>query len=242
MNFVKHVQFLYRQAKITSILVCINVAWFIFSRLLDMRGLSDLNQNQFLIDWGADVAQITFSGQYWRLFTNIFMHIGLAHLAMNMLALWSVGMILERLIPPFAFLGIYLLSGLFGSLASDIATIHYNVISCGASGAILGIITALLAYSLINRTDLHEMPIKSIVVSLLLTAGLGLLPSVDNMAHIGGGVTGFVLGGLITFCLRKFRYPSKICTTLTALIFAVATLLLYWGYQHYQYYSLIDGY
>ena len=242
MSFLKYFQFLYHQAKITSILVVINVAWFIISRILDMRGLSDFSQSKFLIDWGADVAQLTFSGEYWRLFTNIFMHVGLAHLAMNMLALWSIGVILERLIPPLAFVGIYLLSGLFGSLASDVATIHINVISCGASGAILGIITALLAYSLINRTDLQEMPIKSIVVSLLLTAGLGLLPSIDNMAHIGGAITGFILGGLITLCLKKFRYQSQICTILTVLIFATASLILYWGYQHYQYDYLINGY
>ena len=231
MSILKYVQPIYNQAKITSILILINIACFFISRLLDERGFSTFSQNRFLIDWGADIAQLTFSGQYWRLFTNIFMHVSLTHLAMNMLALWSIGTILERLIPPLAFIGIYLLSGLFGSLASDVATINYNVISCGASGAILGIITALLAYSLINRTDLQEMPIKSIVVSLLLT--------IDNMAHIGGAITGLILGGLISFCLEKFRNQKQICTILIITILIMSSLLLYWGYQHYQ---LISGY
>ena len=239
MSILKNVQPIYNQAKITSILILINIACFFISRLLDERGFSTFSQNRFLIDWGADVAQLTFSGQYWRLFTNIFMHVSLTHLAMNMLALWSIGIILERLLPPLAFISIYLLSGLFGSLASDVATINHNVISCGASGAILGIITALLAYCLINRTDLQEMPIKSIVVSLLLTFGLGLLPSIDNMAHIGGAITGLILGGLISVCLEKFRYQKQICTLLIITILIMSSLLLYWGYQHYQ---LISGY
>jgi membrane associated rhomboid family serine protease len=240
MSNFRNVQSLYQQAKITSILILMNVVWFAVSCFFDPRMLSSFNNNGLaLIGWGADMAQLAFSGEYWRLFTNMFVHAGLTHIAMNMLALWSVGIILERLIPPFAFVGIYLLSGLFGSLASDVSTIHQNIISCGASGAILGIITALLAYSLVNRTNLQEMPIKSILISLLLTAGFGLLPSIDNMAHIGGAVTGFVLGGLVSLCVKKFRYQSKIYTILILLIFGLAFLLLYLLYQHYQ---LISGY
>lgn len=234
MSNLRNLQYLFQQAKITSILVLLNVAWFVISHLLDSRGFSAYMENAFLIDWGADVAQLTFSGEYWRLFTNIFVHAGLAHLAMNMLALWSVGIVLERLIPPFSFIGIYLLSGLFGSLASDVSTIRHSVISCGASGAILGIITALLAYSLINRTDLQEMPIKSIVISLFLTLGLGLLSSIDNMAHIGGAITGFILGGIVTVCLKKFRYQSNIYTLLILILFAASCLLLYSIYQYYK--------
>lgn len=234
MSNFKNLRYLFQQAKITSILVLLNVAWFVISHLLDSRAFTNYKEMEFLIDWGADVSQLTFSGEYWRLLTNIFVHEGLTHLAMNMVALWSVGIILERLIPSFAFIGIYLLSGLFGSLASDISTLHDNVVSCGASGAILGIITALLAYSLINRTDLEEMPIKSIVTSLILTAGLGLLPSIDNMAHIGGAVSGFILGGLVTICLKKFRDQSQIYTKLILLLFAISCLLLYLLYQHYQ--------
>lgn len=234
MSNLRNLQYLFQQAKITSILVLLNVAWFVISHLLDSRGFSTYMENAFLIDWGADVAQLTFSGEYWRLFTNIFVHAGLTHLAMNMLALWSVGIVLERLIPPFSFIGIYLLSGLFGSLASDVSTIRHSVISCGASGAILGIITALLAYSLINRTDLQEMPIKSIVISLFLTLGLGLLPSIDNMAHIGGAITGFILGGIVTVCLKKFRYQNNIYTLLILILFAASCLLLYSIYQYYK--------
>lgn len=234
MIFLKDILFLAKQTKITSALIIINIAWFTISHLLDSRGFIPFRENEFLINWGADMSQLAFAGQYWRMFTNLFMHAGVIHLTMNMLALWSIGSILERLIPPFAFLGIYLLSGLFGSLASDIATINQYVISCGASGAILGIITALLAFSLINRANITEMPIKSIVVSLILTAGLGLLPSIDGMAHIGGAATGFILGSVVAFCLRTFNYPSKSTVIIVNLVFVMAIIILYFGYMHYK--------
>ncbi|MCX8602272.1 MULTISPECIES: rhomboid family intramembrane serine protease [unclassified Gilliamella] len=241
MSLLKQTLFLAKQTKITSSLVVINVAYFIISRMLDSRGLTT-HDNAFLIDWGADVAQLTFSGQYWRMFTNLFVHISVTHLAMNMLALWSVGSILERVIPPFAFLGIYFLSGLYGSLASDIATINVVVISCGASGAILGIITAFLAFSLVNHVDMEQLPIKSIIVSLVLTAAIGLLPSIDNMAHIGGAVTGFILGGIVSACLRKFKYSSSLLNIIIGIIFIIAAVGLYLAYLDYLDYQFPANY
>lgn len=239
MSTLNDIKYYASQSKITSTLVVINILCFFVFRLLDSRGFSTLYENHFLIDWGADVAGLTFSGQYWRIFTNLFMHVGFTHLAMNMLALWSIGPILEQRIPRMAFLGIYLFSGLVGSLSSDIATINQNVISCGASGAILGIITALLAYCLVFRSNIQEMPIKAMLVSLVLTAGLGLLPSINNMAHVGGACTGFVLGGLISLSLKTFKYPSKLTLLSISLLFIITALGLYTGYMHY---TLPNGY
>lgn len=61
---------------------------------------------------------LTLSGEYWRLFTSMFLHVGFLHLAINMLALWSLGIILEARMRSWVFLGVYLLSGLCGSLAT----------------------------------------------------------------------------------------------------------------------------
>jgi membrane associated rhomboid family serine protease len=239
MSALNDLKYYVNQSKITSTLVVVNIFCFFAFRLLDSRGFSTLYENHFLIDWGADVAELTFSGQYWRMFTNLFMHVGFTHLAMNMLALWSIGPILEQRIPRIAFIGIYFFSGLVGSLSSDIATIHHNVISCGASGAILGVITALLAYSLVFKTNIQEMPVKAMLLSLILTAGLGLLPSIDNMAHIGGACTGFVLGGLISLCLKIFKYPSKLALLIISLLLMTTALAIYTVYMHY---ALPNGY
>lgn len=239
MSIFNDIKYYASQSKITTTLVVINILCFFAFRLLDSRGFSLLNKNRFLIDWGADVAELTFSGQYWRMFTNLFMHVSFTHLAMNMLALWSIGPILEQRIPCLAFVGIYFFSGLVGSLSSDIATINQNVISCGASGAILGIITALLAYCLVFKTNIQEMPVKAMLVSLVLTAGLGLLPSIDNMAHIGGACAGFVLGGVVSLCIKMFKYQNKLTLLIISFVFIVTALGIYVQYMHY---ALPSGY
>lgn len=110
--------------------------------------------------------------------------------------------------PPLAFIGIYFLSGLISSLLSDISTLNKPVVSCGASGAIIGIITALLAYSLVFKTDFQEMPIKAMLISLALTTGIGLFPSVNNIAHLTGAIAGFALGILVSV-LHKIILLSK---------------------------------
>lgn len=113
------------------------------------------------------------------------------------------------------------------------------MISCGASGAILGIITALLAYCLVFKTNIQEMPVKAMLVSLVLTAGLGLLPSIDNMAHIGGACAGFVLGVAVSLCIKIFKYPSKLTLLIIGLVFIVTALGIYVQYMHY---ALPSGY
>lgn len=234
MTILQNLIYLGRQAKITSSLIVINIAWFVISRLFDSRSFVDSLKNLFLVDWGADVSQLTFSGQYWRMFTSLFMHVSLSHLLMNMIALWSVGIILEKRLPKFVFIGIYFLSGLISNLVSDIANLDRTVISCGASGAILGVITALLAYSLVNRANLKEMPINAIIISLLLTAGLGLLPGINNMAHLGGAVAGFGLGLVVSLLIKWFGYSSKFTVLFICLLFIVTIWCIYMGYVHYE--------
>lgn len=234
MTILKNLIYLGRQTKVTSLLIIINIVWFAISRLSYPLSFVDSLNGIFFIRWGADVSQLTFSGQYWRMFTCLFMHVSITHLAMNMLALLSVGNILERQIPWFAFLGIYILSGIISSLTSDIATINNNVISCGASGAILGIISALLAYSLVNRESLKEMPVRAIIVSLILTAGLGLLPSINNMAHLGGAIAGFILGTLISLLIKWFYYSTKLTSFLISIVFIATTGCIYLVYEHFK--------
>jgi membrane associated rhomboid family serine protease len=234
MNILQNLFYLGRQAKVTSTLIIINIIWFTISRLFDSRSFNDTLEGIFLIDWGADVSLLTFSGQYWRMLTSIFMHTNISHLVMNMLALLSVGTVLEKHIPKFVFIGIYFLTGLISSLTSNIATIQNAVISCGASGAILGLITALLGYSLVNRTNLENMPIKAIIASLILTAGLGMLPSINNMAHLGGAISGFILGLLISFCIKVFHYPNRLTFVLISILYFITALGLYMGYMHFK--------
>jgi rhomboid protease GluP len=163
--------------------------------LLEASGGSTRTDN--LIRFGANSGWHIFNqGEYWRLFTSMFLHIGLAHLAFNGYALFIFGIEMERVYSPARYATIYILSGLFGSLLS--VARGPEVISAGASGAIFGVIGMNLAYFLIHRDSFGTFG-RQRVTSTLVIIGINLVfgftvPGIDNLAHIGGLIAGFVLG------------------------------------------------
>ncbi|WP_454690116.1 rhomboid family intramembrane serine protease [Achromobacter aloeverae] len=214
-----------RASKITLLLVIANVAVYAGLGFVDTRAFETLSQGSFLIDWGANVPPLTLSGEYWRLFTSMFLHVGFAHLAMNMLALWSLGLVLEPRMRWPVFLGIYLLSGLCGSLTTALWNRGELMVSCGASGAILGLFGAALAYALRDRrTGRLHFPVRNLMLSLVLTFGAGTVFSIDNAAHAGGLVCGFLLA-LVALYSEKLR-PAAAGATLSVAGLAVAAALV----------------
>ncbi|MCB0077790.1 MAG: rhomboid family intramembrane serine protease [Anaerolineales bacterium] len=151
-----------------------------------------------LLRLGAKVNFLIVEGELWRLFTAMFLHIGLMHIIFNMLALKIFGEQVERLMGSSRFLLIYLLSGLFGSVASFAFSPN---ISAGASGAIFGIIGAFTAFFLRNRETFGEMAsqqLRSMGGLILVNLLLGIsVPGIDNYAHLGGLISGLLLGLLL---------------------------------------------
>jgi rhomboid protease GluP len=175
---------------VTWVLLAILVVVFIVETLLG--GSTD---TEVLIRMGAKVTPLIAAGEYWRLFTSMFLHIGLMHLAFNGYALFVLGTELERLYGSGRFLAIYLLSGLFGSLFSYAFS---DSLSAGASGAIFGLVGALAAFFALHRKTLGAWGRRrliniGIIVALNLFWGLSQ-PGIDNLAHIGGLLSGLVLG------------------------------------------------
>jgi membrane associated rhomboid family serine protease len=153
---------------------------------------------QVLVDFGANAGwKILIDHEYWRLFTSMFLHVGLTHLAFNAYALFAFGVEMERLYGPARFTVVYLLSGLFGSLVSFAAR-GPLVLSAGASGAIFGIIGMNLAYFVLHRESFGDFGRQRLMSTLFIIAinlVFGLtVPGIDNFAHMGGLVAGFVLG------------------------------------------------
>ena len=150
---------------------------------------------EVLVRMGAKVNPLIAAGQYWRLFTSMFLHIGIWHLVFNGYALIIIGTELERILGPGRFLVIYLLSGLFGSLASYAFS---SSLSAGASGAIFGLIGALAAFFALHRQRLGAWGQRRLInVAFLIIINLffGLTRTgIDNMAHLGGLVCGLALG------------------------------------------------
>lgn len=154
--------------------------------------------DEVLVRFGANYGPLILQGEVWRLFTSMFLHIGAQHLAFNFIGLIAFGFEMERLYGRARFIAIYLLAGLFGSLAS-FAIRGPMTYSAGASGAIFGVVGMQLAFFLFYRRRLGDFARRQrntalilIGVSLLLGFS-GLMPS-DNYAHLGGFVAGFVLG------------------------------------------------
>jgi membrane associated rhomboid family serine protease len=173
------------------LLAAIVIIWI----LMSLAGGS--TNTQVLIRFGANYGPLILQGEVWRLFTSMFLHIGLTHLAFNAYALYVFGLEMERLYGPDRFIVIYILSGLFGSLAS-FASRGPNVLSAGASGAIFGIIGMNLAYFFLHRESFGQFG-RQRVMNTLFIIGLNLffgftVPGIDNLAHAGGLIAGFALG------------------------------------------------
>jgi rhomboid protease GluP len=151
-----------------------------------------------LISLGANVGPLVTTGDYWRLFTANFLHIGLVHIAFNLYALYILGTEVEMFYGPWRFLVIYLLSALCGALASYAFT--YGL-SAGASTAVFGLVGTLVAFFIRNRAVFGEMSrtrLTNLVIVIVINVFYGLSAgTIDNWGHIGGFVGGIVLGWLL---------------------------------------------
>ncbi|CAM0149584.1 unnamed protein product [Urochloa decumbens] len=150
-----------------------------------------------LVKMGAlDVSKVVHGGQGWRLMTCMWLHAGVVHLLINMLCLVFIGIRLEQ---EFGFLRVglvYLVSGFGGSLMSALFLQQSGRVSVGASGALFGLIGSMLS-ELITNWSLYANKVAALVSLLaviVLNLALGILPRVDNFAHIGGLLSGFLLG------------------------------------------------
>jgi membrane associated rhomboid family serine protease len=214
---------------LTHVLFGINVAVFV-GMMIEMLLAGGSPFQEFsgleLVQWGANVGPFTLSGEWWRLLTCVFVHGGLLHIAFNMWCLWDLGALSESLYGRWTFGVIYLISGLGASLASVAWNPH--VMSVGASGAIFGLAGALItAFKLgefsVPRAALSG-PLRSLMVFVIFNLGFGAISGfTDNAAHVGGLVTGLILGALVALLAPQQDHAPR-----RAAIF-LATLLVLAG-------------
>ena len=183
------------QTPVTIGLVAMNTVVFIAALFGGAEWFYPVGNVQ--IAWGSNFGPYTIDGEWWRLVTSLFIHFGLPHVFFNMLALASFGPLVERLYGSMIYLLIYLLTGILGSLAS--VAWHPAVNSAGASGAIFGILGALLAAQLRAGASFPSNISRPIRYSTLVFLGWALYASltykgVDYAAHLGGLTSGFIVG------------------------------------------------
>lgn len=181
---------IWSKSYLTYLLVAVNIIVFI---LMTVSGGS--TRTRVLIHFGAKVNSLILQGEFWRFFTSMFLHIGFLHLAFNLYALWILGPISEELLGRFRYLIIYFLSGIAGSVASFFFT---DAISAGASGAIFGLLGALVAFSRKKPGLLRSGFVKNLVIIIVINLSLNLFqPGIDISAHLGGLIVGLILGLLL---------------------------------------------
>ncbi|MFD0583519.1 rhomboid family intramembrane serine protease [Dactylosporangium darangshiense] len=153
-------------------------------------------------------------GEYYRLFTSMFLHFGILHLATNMWALWVVGRPLEAALGRWRFLALYLLSGLGGSVLAFILGAP-NTPSAGASGAIFGLFAALIV--VLRRLKLSVAGIVPVlVINLVITFGFSSY--ISWQAHVGGLVTGAIVAVGLAYAPQKQRTALQTATVVGALV------------------------
>lgn len=188
---------------VTYGLIAINVLVFI-AMVASGVGIMDPTVEE-LINWGGNLRAMTANGEWWRLITSTFVHIGIIHLALNMYALLSLGMYLEPIMGRWKFLAAYMSTGLLASATST--WWHDNTVSAGASGAVFGIAGVWLALLTTNFIDkkMRGGLLQSMAIFVGYNLLYGLKGGVDNAAHIGGLVSGFLFGYLYLMMQRNER-------------------------------------
>ncbi len=190
-----------RSNPFTYLFIGMNLGMF---ALLWLAGGMDVlgADHRALVALGAKENSLIDQGQYWRFVTSMFLHIGFIHLFFNNYALWIVGQEIERLYGAARFVSIYLLTGLAGSVASYFY--KPDATSAGASGAIFGLFGLLATFAFRYRKEIPQIissQIKRQVIPLIaINLGIGFfIPMVDNSAHIGGLLTGVLLGLIVPY-------------------------------------------
>lgn len=186
---------------VTITFVAINVIVYL---LLELVG--DTENSNFMIQMGAVWPPYVKDGEYWRLLTATFMHFGFEHILNNMLVLACAGPILEQGLGHIKYLFLYLIAGVGGSTLSYLQMLQNgeNSVSAGASGAIFGIIGALLWIVIVHKGRYETLTGRGLLFMIVISLYYGMTSGdVDNWAHIGGLLMGFVLAVIL------YRKPRK---------------------------------
>ncbi|HLR74479.1 MAG TPA: rhomboid family intramembrane serine protease [Virgibacillus sp.] len=226
--------FSFGKPRLTFVLIIVNVLLFML-----LEGSGSSTNIEHLIEFGAKYNPAIIDGEWWRIISSMFLHIGMLHLMMNMLALYYLGTAVERIYGSWRFFIIYLLAGIGGGLASFAFTIN---VSAGASGAIFGLFGALLFFGLIHK----KLFFQTMGRNLLFLVGFNIVfgfvvPQIDNGAHLGGLLCGFLASAILH--LPKRRSFKKQLGALLIYVLMIAGLIVYGTETHanssfYQLYKI----
>ena len=225
-TFDRSLEQLGTRAIVTPGLVAANVAMFLL--IATQSGGWLVPNPRVIFHWGSNFGPATVNGQWWRLLTCMFIHFGLIHLTLNMWVLWSIGRLIERMFGSLNYFVLYLFAGLIGSLTS--IWWHPDVNSAGASGAIFGLLGGLLAFLLNPATRIPPTIAASQRRSTFVFIAYNLFTGfthqgIDNAAHLGGLLSGFVMGWMLAMPLEPEAREHAASRCALAAAFGMAVLM-----------------
>ena len=225
----------------TYFLLASNCAVFLWMVLHNVSPTSP-TPNQ-LIHFGANVPALVLHGQWYRLLTATFVHVGLIHLATNMWCLWNLGLLGEPLLGPLGLVAVYMLTGIAGNLLSlgvNVVLRDNNSVGAGASGAVFGIAGILIVLLSNHKLPIPVFELKRLRRSVIQFAALNLIIGlstavvpvgirIDNSAHLGGFLFGLGLGVPLVprMTSGRTRYLQRQKITFSGAAFFLA-LFGYW--------------
>jgi rhomboid protease GluP len=215
----------------TYTIIALNIIVFV---LMAMNGAGIMEPNGLVhLKWGSNFGPLTLSGDWWRLITCTFIHFGIIHLAMNMYAFYTVGIYLEPLLGKQRYVTAYLCTGILASIAS-LWWHKTPVNSAGASGAIFGMYGLFLAFlttSLIPE-KVRKPLLQSIGIFVVYNLAFGVAGNIDNPAHVGGLVSGFIFGYIYITGIKKEKQDLRAGWMIPVILFITAGIAFFYLQQH----------
>lgn len=209
-----------KQAFVTHAVVAIQVIVFL---IMTIAGGS--TNSSVLIEFGARVSVLIQDGQWWRLITPVFLHIGLMHLVVNSVTVYFIGTQIEMLFGHWRFAIIYFVTAITGNVASFVFL--PNTISAGASTAIFGLFGAFLMLGESFRNNLYIRAMsRQFLIFVVMNLAFDLFsPGIDIYGHIGGLFGGFLMGYVVG--APRIGKTNLIKRFLSGIILLVAIVLFY---------------
>ena len=209
-----------RPGVVSLILGLLNVVAFVVTVATAPGGLTGNTGSRLFDELELVPIRVAVDGEYWRLLGSAFLHIGLLHLAGNLLALAIVGPALERVFGWWRFLAIYLVSALGGSVAVYLFGSPFGAVA-GASGAIYGLFAATLI--VVRKLGLDA---RFMVLAVVLNFAVSFAPGISLLGHLGGFVTGGLLTLAMVYAPKASRTSLQILAIGVILAVMVSTVLI----------------
>ena len=190
-----------KKEPVTVFLILVNLLVFL---AVELTGGSE--DTMHMLQCGAAYTPSVMQGEYYRIFTSMFLHFGPQHLGNNMLVLFVLGGRLERTVGRLKYLLIYLLGGMGGNLLCIFLELNSRdfAVSAGASGAVFAVMGAMIYAVIRGMVYIEALSARQVVIMAAFSLYFGFTSEgVDNAAHVGGLICGFILAVL-------FYHPSRL--------------------------------